>query len=83
MAELSNWITLTEFPPTIFSEACSLEELFFMESRCEQELYDAARAGDSDDLERLLPMYADLHLEIMMRLWQNAAQQRERPRGPL
>jgi hypothetical protein len=67
---MNDLMKLAEFPPTIFSEARSLHELFQAESRCEQELYDAARRGDWRDLERLMPMYSDLHIEIMMRLWQ-------------
>jgi hypothetical protein len=67
---MSQLIKLADFPPTIFSEALTLDELFRTESRCEQELYEAARNGDWEDLERLMPMYSDLHIEIMMRLWQ-------------
>jgi hypothetical protein len=66
---MNNLAEISDCPLSIFSEAKSLQELFFVESRCEQELYLAARTKDWRELERLMPMYADLHLEIMMRLW--------------
>jgi hypothetical protein len=56
--------------PSIFSEARSIQELFLVESRCEQDLYEAAKKGDWREIERLMPMYSDVHVEIMMRLWQ-------------
>lgn len=71
MKTMNNVLELNELPPSIFSEAQSLEELFFVEGRCEQELLEAARNKDWRELERLMPMYSDLHLEIMMRLWQS------------
>lgn len=71
MKTMNNVLEIQELPPSIFSEAQSLEELFFVESRCEQELLAAARNKDWRELERLMPMYSDLHLEIMMRLWQS------------
>ena len=70
MATMNKLAEIAECPSSIFAEARSLQELFFVESRCEQELFLAARNKDWQELERLMPMYADLHLEIMMRLWQ-------------
>ncbi len=70
MYTLNKLAEITECPPSIFAEAKSLQELFFVESRCEQELYLATRNKDWRELERLMPMYEDLHMEIMMRLWQ-------------
>lgn len=66
---MNRLIEVAELPPTIFAEAKSLQELFFIESRCEEEMYLAAKDKNWQDLERLMPMYADIHLEIMMRLW--------------
>ena len=63
--------------PSIFTEARSIEELFFVESRCEQELYEASKRGDRREIERLLPMYSDLHLEIMTRLWRTVKRRRK------
>lgn len=67
---MNKLLDLIDMPSSIFAEARSLRELFFVESRCEEELYAAAQRKDWRELERLMPMYSDIHLEIMMRLWQ-------------
>lgn len=67
---MNNLLDTPDLCPSILSEARTLEELFFLESRCEQDLFEATKRKDWRELERLMPMYSDLHVEIMIRLWQ-------------